>query len=111
VVAAETRKSIVLVEDEPDTAEMLRLSGYTAQVLYFGEAALACVAEEKPDWVVLDVAMPDISGLDVLARMRGYTDMVVSAKSMEAGLAAGASAYLVKPVTFQELCDAVERVF
>ena len=73
----------------------------------------------KPDVVILDIMMPDISGLDILRQMRRDPELsdipvvVVSAKSMPAdiknGMEAGASMYLTKPVGFLDLKEAVER--
>ncbi len=117
------QKSIIVVEDEPDTAEMfaemMRLSGYQVRKSFGSKAAMALIAEEKPDAVVLDVMMPDVSGLEVLYFMRRDPALahipviVVSAKSLPSdikmGLEAGASVYLGKPVAFQELKKAVEN--
>jgi DNA-binding response OmpR family regulator len=118
-----TQKTIVVVEDEPDTAEMfaemMRLNGYQVIKSYGGEDAVSLVAREKPDAVVLDIMMPDLSGLDVLRIMRNDPDLasipviVVSAKSLTSdikhGMDAGASVYLVKPVAFMDLVAAVEN--
>jgi len=120
---AEPMKKVVIVEDEPDTAEMfaemMRLSGYQVYKSYGGAAALELIEEHKPDAVVLDVMMPDLSGLDVLRLMRQNPEMdeipvvVASAKSLptdiQAGLDAGASVYLTKPVTYQEFSQAVQQ--
>ena len=75
--------------------------------------------EEKPDLVLLDIMMPDVSGLDILRQMRRDPNLsdtpviVLTAKSMPAdikkGMEAGASTYLTKPVGFQELKEAVDR--
>jgi DNA-binding response OmpR family regulator len=119
---AEPLKKVVIVEDEPDTAEMfaemMRLSGYQVFKCYGGTAAMELIEEHKPDAVILDVMMPDLSGLDVLRKMRQDPEMVdipvvvASAKSLpsdiQAGLDAGASAYLTKPVTYQEFSQAVQ---
>ena len=74
---------------------------------------------EKPDIVLLDIMMPEISGLDILRQMRrdpalaNIPVIVVTAKSMPSdiknGMEAGASTYLTKPVGFLELKEAVER--
>lgn len=81
---------------------------------------MSMIAEERPDLVLLDVMMPDISGLEVLRFMRRDPELasipviVISAKSMPAdiktGMDAGASLYLTKPVGFLDLQRAVENV-
>ncbi len=73
---------------------------------------------EKPDAVLLDVMMPDITGFEVLRFVRREPKLaklpviIVSAKSLpgdiEKGMEAGASVYLTKPVAFLELKKAVE---
>lgn len=110
-------KTILIVDDEPDTAEMyaemLRLSGYRVIKSYGGAAAMGLLSKEGPDAMVLDLMMPDISGIEVLHRIRNNPSwqklpvIVISAKCMpkdiQDGMEAGASAYLTKPVTFLEL--------
>ncbi|MBN2550355.1 MAG: response regulator [Anaerolineales bacterium] len=116
-------KKIVIVEDEPDTAEMfaemMRLSGYQVVKSYSGTRAIAVIAEEKPAAVVLDVMMPEFSGLDLLrymrkdARLAKIPVVIVSAKGLPSdiqdGLEAGAASYLTKPVSFTDLKDAIEK--
>ena len=116
-------KTVLIVEDEADAAElfaeMMRVSGFRVRKTSSSAPALSMMTEEKPDLVLLDIMMPDVSGLDILRRMR-QDDMlasipvvVVSAKSMPTdirdGMEAGASIYLTKPVGFLELKEAVER--
>lgn len=115
------KKTILVVDDEPDTtemfAEMMRLSGYQVLKAYGGHQTLNLVANERPDAVVLDWMMPDLSGLEVLKSMRhdprlaDIPVVMVSAKTMQAdvdaGLQAGASVYLKKPVAFKDLIQAV----
>ena len=117
-------KKILVVEDEPDTAEMfaemLRLRGYRVFKSYGSATAMRQLALEKPDAVVLDIMMPDISGLEVLRFMRrepvyeNIPVIVVSAKGLlsdiKAGMDAGAAIYLTKPVAFSDLIKAVEDV-
>ena len=115
---------IVIVEDEPDTAEMfaemMRLNGFIVKKVYGGTPAIALISHEIPDAVVLDVMMPDLSGLEVLRylrrdpRLENIPVIVVSAKSLPSdikdGLEAGAKKYLTKPVAFQDLNAAVQEV-
>ena len=116
-------KTVLIIEDEEDAAElfaeMMRVSGFRVLKTFSGAPALAMMTNEKPDIVILDIMMPEISGLDVLRQMRRNQSLanvpvvVVSAKSMPAdiknGMEAGASTYLTKPVGFLELKEAVER--
>ncbi len=68
------KKTIVVVEDEPDTAEMLaemvRLGGYRVYKTYDGEEGIALISRLKPDVVVLDIMMPDMSGIELLKYLR-----------------------------------------
>lgn len=113
--------TILIVEDEPDTAEMfaemMRLSGYRVIKTYGGGAAIKMLGQEQPQALVLDLMMPDISGIEVLRYIRRDPTLmhipviVVTAKSMPAdvqnGLDAGATTYLTKPVSFSDLRQAV----
>lgn len=117
-------KTIVVVEDEPDTAEMfaemMNLMGYQVFKSYGGVRAIDLISDKRPAAVVLDLMMPDLSGLEVLRFMRRDPRLaeipviIVSAKGLPSdvkrGLDAGASSYLTKPVSFSDLKDAVERV-
>lgn len=116
-------KIIMIVEDEPDTAEMfaemIRLSGYRVIKSYGGAAAIGLLSQEKPDALLLDLMMPDVSGLEVLSfvrqeqRLENMPVIIVSAKSspsdVKDGLDAGASIYLTKPVAFLDLIKAIEK--
>jgi CheY-like chemotaxis protein len=117
-------RTVMIIEDEPDAAEMfaemMRLSGFRVVKLLNSVPALAALTSDRPDVVILDVMLPDISGLEVLHRIRrdpglaGIPVIVVSAKSMpsdiKTGLDAGASLYLTKPVGFLDLKQAVDRI-
>ncbi len=117
-------QTVLIIEDEADAAdlfaEMMRVSGFRVLKLTSSAPALALMAAEKPDVVILDIMMPETSGLDILRQMRQTPDLagipvvIVSALSMPAdiksGLEAGASTYLAKPVGFLELTEAIDRV-
>jgi len=121
---AQPSKTVVIVEDEPDAAEMLaemmRVSGFRVVKSYSSGPAIDIISSEMPDVVILDIMMPDISGLEVLRVIQQEPKtakipvVVVSAKSMPAdiqiGLDAGASIYLTKPVGFLDLKNAIDRV-
>ena len=117
-------RTVLIIEDEADAAElfaeMMRVSGFRVRKTSSSTPALEMMNDEKPDVVLLDIMMPEVSGLDILRRMRddpalaNIPVVVVSAKGMPAdiknGMDAGASMYLTKPVGFLELKEAVERV-
>ena len=118
------QKTVIIVEDEPDAAEMfaemMRVSGYRVVKIFSSTPAIGIITVEKPDVVILDVMMPDVSGLEVLRFMRREPDLanipviLVSAKSMPSdikiGMDAGASNYLTKPVSFLDLKKAVDEL-
>ena len=118
------QKTVMIIEDEPDAAEMfaemMRVNGFRVLKMFSSTPAIPMIAQEKPDLIILDVMMPDVSGLEVLHFMRREPELakipviVVSAKSMpsdiKTGLDAGASIYLTKPVGFLDLKQAVETV-
>jgi DNA-binding response OmpR family regulator len=117
------RKTVMIIEDEPDAAEMfaemMRVSGFDVIKMYSSIPDIPVLQQQNPDLVILDIMMPDVSGLEVLRFMRREPALqntpviVVSAKSMpsdiKTGLEAGASLYLTKPIGFLELKQAVEQ--
>jgi len=106
---------ILVVDDEPAVRDAVRralvLSGYSVDVADGGGAAVAALAAEAPDAVVLDVAMPEVDGLEVCRRLRASGDrtpvLMLTARDTVAdrveGLDAGADDYLVKPFALEEL--------
>lgn len=123
IVMTSTKKTVLIIEDEADAAElfaeMMRVSGFHVLKTSSSAPAIAMMIAEKPDVILLDIMMPEVSGLDILRQMRhdpalaNIPVVVVSAKSMPAdiknGMEAGASTYLTKPVGFLELKEAVDR--
>ena len=117
------QKTIMIIEDEVDAAdmfgEMMRVGGYRVIKVFSSGPAMAMISQEKPDVILLDVMMPDISGLEVLRYMRrepalaSIPVIIVSAKNtptdIQNGMDAGASMYLTKPVSFRDLKQAVEQ--
>ena len=114
-------KTVLIIEDEEDAAElfaeMMRVSGFRVLKTFSSAPAMQMIISEKPEIIILDVMMPDKSGIDILHEMRGDPALagipviVVSAKSLPAdiklGMEAGAYTYLTKPVGFLELKEAV----
>lgn len=77
-------RSILVVDDEPDIRELVRLSfelvgGHRTRTAASGAEALAAVREERPDAVLMDVQMPGMDGPATLQALRaeGHTDLPV----------------------------------
>jgi two-component system response regulator MprA len=106
---------VLVVDDDRAVREALRraltLAGYELRVAEDGARAIELVAQEIPDAVVLDIAMPAIDGLEVCRRLRllGNRVPILMLTAREAvsdrvaGLDAGADDYLVKPFDVDEL--------
>jgi two-component system response regulator MprA len=106
---------ILIVDDEPAVRDALELAlscdGYDVDAAVNGREALDLVEAASPDAVVLDVLMPQLSGLEVCRRLRTRGDrtpvLMLTARDAVsdrvAGLDAGADDYLVKPFALDEL--------
>ena len=100
-------------------AEMLKLNGYKVIKILNSVQAIKEIIDKKPDAILLDLMMPEVSGLDILHNLKKNPELdniptiVISAKGLpvniESGFKAGASEYLVKPVTFQSLKKTLEK--
>jgi DNA-binding response OmpR family regulator len=106
---------VVVVEDDPLQAEslafILRQEGYVVEVAATGAEALAAArSQPAPDTVLLDVALPDLSGVEVARRLRAGSNVpiiMLTARRNEidkiTGLDAGADDYVTKPFSHGEL--------
>ena len=114
---------IVIIDDNQEFGRILssELSrrGYAVQCAYRGEDGLALVARDTPKLIFLDLRLPDMNGVDVLARVKAScpeTEVVVitAYPHLSSALAAIKSHvvdYLCKPFTFDELDPVLERAF
>lgn len=104
---------VLIVDDEPQILRALRINlsvrGYEVTTAATGAAALRAAAQTRPEVIVLDLGLPDIDGLEVLAGLRGWNDtpvIVLSARSDSAekvaALDAGADDYVTKPFGMDE---------
>jgi two-component system OmpR family response regulator len=107
--------NVLVVDDEPVLAEMvsmaLRYEGWNISTAGDGSSAIASARAQRPDVVVLDVMLPDMSGLDVLHKLREEIPqlpvLLLTAKdAIEdriAGLTAGGDDYVTKPFSIEEV--------
>jgi two-component system, OmpR family, response regulator len=106
---------ILVVDDEQSLAEVLgsvlRLEGWSAQTAHSGQAAITAARTFRPDAVVLDVMLPDMSGLEVMARLRAIDPSVCvlfltardAVEDRVAGITAGGDDYVTKPFSLEEV--------
>jgi DNA-binding response OmpR family regulator len=113
--------TILVVDDDPVIQKLLEVNfemeGYQVETASDGEEALATVASQHPDVVVLDVMMPKVDGIEVLRRIKADAATATvpvlllsaraQAKDINAGIEAGADAYMTKPFDPVELLDRV----
>lgn len=107
--------NVLVVDDESVLAEMvsmaLRYEGWNISTAGDGSAAIAAARAQRPDVVVLDVMLPDMSGLDVLHKLREENPqlpvLLLTAKDAVedriAGLTAGGDDYVTKPFSIEEV--------
>jgi DNA-binding response OmpR family regulator len=104
----------LIIEDDPDVASfeqvMLARAGYDTRIAVNGREGLDLVKEYKPEVVLLDIGLPDISGLDVCTKIAETADsyiLLVSGHSSEdvklTGLGLGADDFITKPFSSNEL--------
>ncbi|MBW0017797.1 MAG: two-component system response regulator TcrX [Mycobacterium sp.] len=107
--------TVLVVDDEAVLAEMvsmaLRYEGWNIATASDGSSAIAAARAQRPDVVVLDVMLPDMSGLDVLHKLREENPqlpvLLLTAKDAVedriAGLTAGGDDYVTKPFSIEEV--------
>ena len=116
--------TILVVDDEPNIVEVVRITLEDDRVRVVvaadGAAALAAACTERPDLILLDVNLPDLSGLEVCRRLRADARtqdtkivMLTAAAQrddVERGRAAGADEYLTKPFSPVRLLTLVDTL-
>jgi DNA-binding response OmpR family regulator len=122
--AARTVPLVLVADDDEDILTLVALrfrrSGLEVIVARDGEEALELIKTRAPDVAVLDIAMPKLTGLEVVRRLRGSDStkaipiILLTAraaeKDIELGLEAGADEYITKPFSPQDLYACVQSV-
>jgi CheY-like chemotaxis protein len=117
----ETRSTVLVVEDEPEVADLLRLTlesdGHEVIATRSGEEALRLAREKHPDMISLDIRLPDLSGFEVLELLKRDAEtadipvVIISVVAdSERGLKLGAIDYLTKPLDVDRLLEVIDRV-
>jgi two-component system, OmpR family, alkaline phosphatase synthesis response regulator PhoP len=115
-------KKILVVDDEPQIVKVLRAyleqSGFLVVTAADGITALATFQREKPDFMILDLSLPGMDGLDVCRAVRHESNipiLMLTARVEEAdklvGLELGADDYVVKPFSPREVVARVRTIF
>ena len=117
-------KKILIVEDHPDVRRVLTLHlrrvGYEIVEADTGSSAIALTVSEIPDLVLVDLSLPDVSGLEIakvikqnprtaeipLVGLSGYSEREIAPRALEAGMAA----YLTKPIETETLVKVIEKL-
>lgn len=114
---------IMAVDNEPDTVAMIKKmlegEGYKVSTALSGKSCLKKLGKEKPNLVLLDIMMPDLSGWDVYQRIRKKNKKVkvafisvieVSPERKRRLRKEGVSGYIMKPFTREELIEEVKAI-
>ncbi|MCB8984039.1 MAG: GAF domain-containing protein [Ardenticatenaceae bacterium] len=115
-------EQILIIDDSREivkhlTEHVLPTFGYKTLYAYDGQSGLACIREKKPDLVMLDFNLPEMTGLDVLQQMaqESISTPVILMTGYGSELSAieafrlGAKDYLIKPFTVDEVVETIDR--
>jgi two-component system alkaline phosphatase synthesis response regulator PhoP len=116
--------SVLVVDDEASIVLslefLMKQAGYRVRTANDGEAALAAIADDPPDLILLDAMMPKRDGFDVCQTVRANPDLsnvriiMLTAKGRDVerdkGLALGADDYITKPFSTREVVDRVKHL-
>jgi len=111
----------LLVEDAPEfimlSSALLKTEGFATTIAKEGERAVMLAREDKPELVLLDVALPGIDGIEVCRRIREFSDcyiVMVTSRDDEfdrvLGLSVGADDYVTKPFSARELSARIKAM-
>ena len=113
-------KTILVVEDESSIAEVVSLylkrAGYSVQIASDGKQAMTLFERQMPDFVILDLMLPEVDGLSLTRWLRDRSNVpiiMLTARREEidriAGLEMGADDYVVKPFSLRNWSAASAR--
>lgn len=113
----------LIIEDQPDNmvliGRLLEKSGYQTVMASTGLEGCEMAVQEKPDFIILDVGLPDIDGMEVLCRIRAELGRDIPVIAMtgnalaadrERMMAAGCDCYIEKPIDTQRIISQIRVV-
>jgi DNA-binding response OmpR family regulator len=115
----DTKKRVLIVDDEPQIGKIfglkLKLAGFDVVTSTKGAEAIEMVRKQKFDVMLLDVLMPEVTGLDVLESVRGFSEIPVilfTARPdiFEMAKRIGANDYISKPINPDLLIEKIKAV-
>lgn len=120
-MTSEQLHTVLVAEDEPDIRRLLEImltrAGFRAVIAANGREALDLFEVVRPELVILDVAMPELGGWDVLIHIRQTSEarvLMLSARGLETdqvrGLNLGADDYMTKPFNNNQLISRVRAL-
>jgi two-component system KDP operon response regulator KdpE len=112
-----SKKRILIVDDDVNIARtferILMRKGYETDVFYTGKEALGRASVKHYDAALIDICLPDISGVEVLEKLTQFSGMVkiviTGSQKISPEKAMLADAYLVKPVKPETLLDIIKQ--
>ncbi len=119
-----SKSTIMVVDDHPDVVDILRITleskGFNVRCAYSGKDLFAGLEELKPDLIILDIMMPEMDGLKVLARLRENSDTasipvilltaMVQQEDVIEGYKTGADYYIMKPFTSTQVLEGINLI-
>jgi DNA-binding response OmpR family regulator len=115
----DTRKRVLIVDDEPGIGNFLRvklrLAGYDIITTTSGAEAIELIRTKQPDVVVCDVLMPDVTGMDVIDKVRTFSQVPIIVFTGRPDIAEfasklGANDYIAKPFDPDLLVEKIKSV-
>ncbi|WP_251553942.1 response regulator transcription factor [Neobacillus muris] len=115
-------KKILIIEDEQSISDLLsyslRKEGFGTKAAFTGEEGLQMIAEYKPDLILLDLMLPDMSGFDICKKVtkeHPVPIIMITAKSDTfdkiLGMELGADDYITKPFDLREVLVRIKAIF
>ncbi len=119
-----SKSTIMVVDDNPDIVTIVKTllegKGYNVQSASCGQEVFPLLTKKKPDLIILDIMMPRMDGLEVLTRLKSYSNsrpipvVLLTAKQPDEAISGGydiwADSYITKPFTNPQLLNVVNRL-